>query len=122
MSSGTTSGAGLAQGSSSQNTSPASAPASSASTTAAGGVVTQAPLVPPSMEFPQPAVLENYTTASNTLSFTTRGPDGSIQHTVLEDYDAPVPLKERVKGSVKEAGVTAANCCLGCVCHLCCGI
>ncbi|TGJ83826.1 hypothetical protein E0Z10_g4970 [Xylaria hypoxylon] len=115
MSSGTgsgTSGAAPAEGSS-QNTPPPPASTSSTSAAAIRDVVTQAPLVPPSMEFPQPAVLENFVTGPNTLSVTIPDADGNPRHIILEDYDAPTPLMQRVEGAVKEVGVRIANYCLG---------
>ncbi|KAK5630362.1 hypothetical protein RRF57_006077 [Xylaria bambusicola] len=109
----------MSQGTSSQQT---SSPTTTTSTSTSGKIITQAPHIQPSMEFPKPAVLQNFTTAPNNMTFTTRDADGNRVTVVLEDYDAPTPLGQRVKGSVQEAGVKTANCCLGCVCRACCGI
>ena len=85
-------------------------------------MVTQAPSALPSMEFPRPAVLQNFTTGSNTATVTTRDAAGNRVIVFHEDYDAPAPLGQRLKGSVQEAGTRTANCCLGCVCRVCCGV
>ncbi|KAJ3578486.1 hypothetical protein NPX13_g2079 [Xylaria arbuscula] len=109
---------GKSHGASSQQP---SAPATTTSTSTAD-IITQAPPAQPSMEFPSPPVLQSFTISSNVDTVTTRDAQGKPVLVAYKDHDAPVSFGQRVKGSVQEAGERGANCALGCVCRVCCGI
>lgn len=79
-----------------------------------GGIINHAPpIVPPMTATGDP----------NIRTGTYRDAEGNLQtYQIMTYVPQHVPLGERVMDSAKEAGERTANCFLGCVCRLCCGI